>query len=83
MTKFPTVVTFDLGGEAITAAVRLRHLDGTLTVEPCAGRWMGMTLRVPVGAIAPVETPAVDRAFLSDAERQRIASYFGSTTESN
>ena len=70
MPKLVQLVTFDLAGETITAAVRLSHRDGTLTVEPCAGCWMGMELRIPAGAIAPVETPAVDQAFRRDAERQ-------------
>jgi hypothetical protein len=70
MPKFPTVVAFDLAGETVTAAVRIRHDDRTtISVEPCAGRWMGMTLRVPVGAVTSVETPNVDRAFQRDAER--------------
>lgn len=66
----PKLVTFDLAGETLTAAVRLSHRDGTVTVEPCVGRWMGMKLRIPAEAISPVITPAVDRAFQLDAERQ-------------
>jgi hypothetical protein len=69
MPKLVTLVTFDLAGETATAAVRLSHRDGTLTVEPCAGRWMGMELRIPASAVSPVKTPAVDRAFRRDAER--------------
>lgn len=66
----PKLVTFELDGETVTAAVRSSHSDGTLTLEPCSGRWMGMNLRIPAAAITPIETPAVDRAFRLDAERQ-------------
>jgi hypothetical protein len=65
-----TLVRLELSGRSVTAAVRTKHRDGTLTVEPCSGEWMGKRMRLPETAISRLEAPAVDRAILRDAERQ-------------
>lgn len=62
-------VWFDLAGRKVIATVRARHRDGTVTVEPCAGEWMGVNIRVPETATLRVESAAVERAYQLDAQR--------------
>jgi hypothetical protein len=56
------LVTFELSGRSVTAAVRKRHRDGTITIEPCSGEWMGKWFRVPVSATTALEFPNIERA---------------------
>jgi hypothetical protein len=64
------LVRLEMEGRSVMAAIRKRHRDGTVTVEPCSGEWMGRKMRVTAAVIYEAGCPAVDRAMRMDAERR-------------
>lgn len=62
--------TFELAGRTVKAVVRAVHRNSDLTVEACAGEWMGKRMRLPYMAVIHETYPEIERAFALDAARQ-------------